>query len=70
MNTRKPLEINIDKLIEILKLPNDPAHKWRARARARELYEDFKRLGDIADYKIDVPTQNGSTKDVIYLRGV
>jgi hypothetical protein len=70
LNTRKPLEINIDKLIEILKLPNDPAHKWRARARARELYEDFKRLGDIADYKIDVPTQNGSTKDVIYLRGV
>lgn len=70
MNTRKPLEINIDKLIEMLKLPSDPAHKWRARVKARELYEDFKKLGDITDYKIDVPTQNGSTKDVIYLRGV
>jgi len=70
MNFKKPIEINIDKLVDVLKLPNDSAHKWRARAKVRELYEDFKRLGDISDYKIDVPAQNGSTKDIIYLRGV
>ena len=70
MNTKKPLEINVDKLIEILKLPNDSAHRWRARAKVRELYEDFRRLGDIGEYKINVHAQNGNTKDVIYLRGV
>ena len=70
MNSKKPIEINVDKLVEILKLPNDSAHRSRARTKARELYEDFKKLGDISDYKIDVPAQNGNTKDVIGLRGV
>ena len=66
---KKPIEINVDKLAIRLKIPCDPAHMTRARQKLRKLYSDFKRLEYLADYRIDIPAQNGKTKDIIILRG-
>ena len=66
-NKKRPyLEINVDKLARILKIPFDSFHKTRARQIVRNLYKDFKKLGYLRNYKINVPTKNKSTKDVLY----
>jgi len=62
---RKSVEINVDKLAAILKIPQGVRHKARARSFVRTLYMDFKMMGYIEEYKTDVPAQNGNTKDVI-----
>jgi hypothetical protein len=66
---KTPLEINVDKLAAILKMPGDPAHRTRARNKIREIYKDFKVLGYIKDYKIDILAQSGGTKDIIMFAG-
>lgn len=62
---RNVVEINADKLIKLLKMPTDSAHATRERRKLRQMYEDFKMVGYIEEYQIDVIAQNGKTKDVI-----
>jgi hypothetical protein len=64
---KKPIEINVDKLAMALKVPNDVAHRTRARTLVRKLCEDFKAIGYISNYRINEPAQNGGTKDIILL---
>lgn len=66
---KKPIEINVDKLSITLKVPNDVAHRTRARELVRRLYEDFKAIGYISNYRINEPARSCGTKDIIALAG-
>ncbi len=66
-NKKRPYsEINVDKLCCLLKIPFDSFHKTRARQIVRILYKDFKKLGYLEKFKINVPAKNKGTKDVLY----
>ena len=65
---RKPVEINVDKLVEILKIPSDGSHRSRARSIVRQLYQDFKEIGYIESYEVDAPAQKVKTKDILGLK--
>ena len=62
---RKTVDINVDKLAVTLKIPDDTGHRVRARDIVRLLYRDFKTMGDIKEYKTDILTQGGGTKDIL-----
>ncbi len=66
---RKSAEISVDKLALTLKLPSDLAHRTRTRNIVRQLYEDFRKFGDISSYQIDVAAKSGGTKDVLMFAG-
>ncbi|MBW1784957.1 MAG: mitochondrial large ribosomal subunit protein uL15m, partial [Deltaproteobacteria bacterium] len=63
---RTYVEINVGKLARLLKIPIDSAHASRTRRIVRTLYKDFRDLGYLKKYEIDVPTNSMKTKDVIY----
>ena len=65
----KPNEINIDKLSEILKFPQDDiAHKSQIIKKIRSMYEDFQNLGFISMFEIDQKAKSGSRKDIIHVK--
>jgi len=65
-NKKRPyVEINVDKLARLLKVPFDSFHASRARQIVRVLYKDFKKLGYLKKYAINVPAKNKATKDVL-----
>jgi len=61
------LEINIDKLVKLLKVPNENKHLSRARKIVRELYPVFKKIGYLLDYEVDVETKSGGKKEVLLI---
>jgi hypothetical protein len=64
---KQKTEINIDKLVKILKLSSESKHLCCSRKIVRELYSVFKKINYLLNYEIDASAKNGGTKDILVI---
>ncbi len=64
---KQTTEINVDKLVKILKIYTDNKNLSRARKYVRDLYVEFKEINYLIDYEFDVQAKSGGKKDVLVI---